>query len=383
MSSMKICLKSKKVINPGEMLGTKYILIENGLIKNISNTQLKADKYIDLGDNYLSPGFIDLHTHGGGGAAGTQGTPEALSIISKTHARYGVTALVLALSAAPFSVIEKISEAINQQSNGGFGGSKIIGLYLEGPFMHMKKRGATPKSYLRKPDLHKNNAIFHCAGGRLKIISIAPELPGAMEAIDYFTNNNVICAIGHTNAGYEDAKLAIARGVKLATHLFNAMSSMHHRNPGVPGAVLENPDIPVELICDGIHLNPAIVKIVYKVKGVDKIILITDAITVMGTNLKKFVYLRQPVNVIKGKPTMLSGTIAGSSLTLNRALRNFITWTGSPIEEAIKTVTQNPAQILSLKSNNIAIGSPADLTAFDPEIDIKLTVTGGKIVYKK
>lgn len=381
---MKLALKSTRVINPNEMIGRKYVLVNGKKIAGITNTAPVGYHVIDLKDNYLSPGFIDIHTHGGGGASSTEGTAVALETIAKTHARFGTTSLVLAVSAAPFNVIERIGDALLQRTGDYHGGSSILGMYLEGPFMHYKKRGATPKSYLRKPDNNKIRAIFHSAAGQLKIISIAPELHNSLDAIKFYTENNIICAIGHSNASYEETKFGIDHGIRLATHLFNAMSPMHHRNPGIAGAVLENKDIPVELICDGIHLHPAIVKITYAVKGINKIILITDALFAMGTHIKKFVYLRQPVRVINNRPTMLSGTIAGSNLTLNNAVYNFSIWNDIPIQKAIQTVTTNPAKLLKLEGTKgkIMVGLDADLVAFDDELTVNLTVAGGTIAYK-
>lgn len=381
---MKLAFKSSKIINPSEIIGSKYILVNDKKIAGITNKAPADYPVIDLKDNYLSPGFIDIHTHGGGGASSTEGTITALEIIAKTHARFGTTSLVLAVSAAPFNIIERISDALIQRNGNQFGGSSILGIYLEGPFMHFKKRGATPKSYLRKPDENKIRAIFHSAARQLKIISIAPELQNSIEAIEFFTKNNVICAIGHSNASYEETKTGIDHGISLATHLFNAMSPIHHRSPGIVGAILENKDIPIELICDGIHLHPAMVRIAHKVKGLDKIILVTDAISVMGTNLKKFIYLRQPVRIINNRPTMLSGTIAGSNLTLNKAIYNFCNWTGISIYRAIQTVTTNPAKLLGIENQKgkIKVGLDADLVAFNNEMKIKLTVVNGKIVYR-
>jgi len=359
---------SKKILEGYSLLFDKKILkISKKLPKNIET--------IDAKGLYLSAGFIDLHIHGSNGADVMDATKEALDIISQSIIKSGVTSFLATTMTCAREQIKKALDNIEKNAK-SVSGAKILGAHLEGPFINPKKSGAQNPKYIQKPDIYLIKDYLDI----IKIITIAPEVDGAKELIKEIKRGhpNLIFSIGHTIADYKETKESFEWGVTHATHLFNAMERMHHRDPSSIEAILEDKNISCEIIADNIHLHPIYYSITYRLKG-DKLILITDAIR--ATCLRSGVYELggQKIFVDGKKATLESGVLAGSILKLNEALKNFYESVDISIPELIKLVTLTPAKILNLKLGKIARGYPADIVLFDNNFNIKRVFIDGKI----
>lgn len=343
------------------------------------NTDL-VDEVIELDGEYLVPGFIDVHIHGYEGSDVMDATPEALETISKGIVKNGVTSFLPTTMTMPRSDIENAMKNIEEfMLRDEFKGARVLGAHMEGPFINEAKKGAQAA----KDIIPVDEELFLKYKDTIKIITIAPETEGALEAIEKHSEDFRF-SLGHTSADYDTAKTAINRGAKSVTHLFNAMTGLNHREPGVVGAAL-NSDSYTELICDDYHVNNSVYQIVLDSKGYKKILLITDCIRAGG--LKDGVYDLggQEVKVDGIKCTLEDGTIAGSMLDFNRAVKNFYNGTDSSLEGVFNMVSKNQSEYLGIddRVGEIAKEKIADLVVLNRELDVEYTIVSGEILYKK
>ena len=338
-------------------------------------------KVIDARGNYVSPGFIDLHVHGAAGGNFLEGGPETVRRIAAAHARYGTTGLLATLGTAPLDSIKNAVTHLREVIDAG--GGNILGINLEGPYLNPVRRGAHAVNHLRRPRRDELSALLDLAGGYVKIVTLAPELDGGRELIGLLRERGVVPAIGHSNASLEEAAGAFAAGVCYATHLFNGMSGVHHRDPGLAAAVLADERVTAELIVDGIHVHPLMVKMALQVKGTRGIVLVTDCMDALDMDADEFVIGDRRSSLRDGAPRLDDGTLCGSILTMNRAIMNMRRYTGAPLEEIVALATINPALILGLDEQKgaLAPGKDADLVIFDDDLAVKTTVINGAIVY--
>lgn len=370
-----------KIILENEILVHKALIFNEKIANIINESDLhnyNFEKIIDGEDMYLSPGFIDIHVHGCASYDVMDAAPENLDIISQSLAKTGVTSFLPTTMTMKISEIERALEKIRKNMNLA-NGAQILGCHLEGPFINELFKGAQDGTYIIPP----NYDLIEKYKDIIKIITLAPEKEGSMKFIKYCVNNNIIVSIGHTNANYEIAMAAIENGAKHITHIFNAMTPLNHRSPGTVGAAFLG-DVTCELIADNIHVHPAVQNILVKMKGYDKVILITDALRACMMENGTYDLGGQDVIVNNGEARLENGTLAGSVLTLNIALKNIIKNTNAPLNVAVQMVTKNPATLLNAidKKGTIEIGKNADLTIFDDEFNIHYTLTNGKIVYR-
>ena len=370
-----------KIIVDNKILKNHTLLFDERIVNIAEDYKMNESEFeevIDAGNKYLSPGFIDVHIHGCLGNDTMDDNDSSILNISKGIAATGVTAFLPTTMTMEFSIIEKTIERIRRVMNSEQGAS-ILGCHLEGPFISNEYKGAQDGRYIIKPDFNSIEGFSDV----MKIITIAPEQEGSSEFIESCVRHGIVAAIGHTKASYEQTVRAIQKGVSHSTHTFNAMSPLHHRNPGAVGAVMDSA-VSCELIADNVHVNPAVQRILLKVKGIDKIILVTDAMK--ACLLAEGVYeLGGQKVLVKGEEARLTtGNLAGSVLTLNKALKNFIYNTGVSLNEAVRTVTENPARVLKVydRKGSICIGKDADLTLFDEGFNISGTFVKGKKVYE-
>jgi N-acetylglucosamine-6-phosphate deacetylase len=366
----KIILKDKIVENKVLLYDEYITAIENSI------EGMHAVESIDAGGCYVSPGFIDIHIHGGFGCDAMDEDKAAIAAISKGLCQYGVTGFLPTTISSDKVALQKALNNIHNASQGELEGAKILGVHLEGPFINPIRKGAHAERYIIKADYELIKDYLDM----IKLITIAPEMEGNMDFIQYMHQHKQISfSIGHSNATYEEAMEAIAAGIKSATHIFNAMSGMNHREPGVVGAVLNSP-IYCELIADKIHVHSAMFKLLINVKGSDKMILITDAMR--AACMKQGVYDLggQQVTVENGSARLADGTLAGSVLQLNVAVKNLLDSTNISLPEAIAAVSINPARLIGLDGEigSIESGKSADIVIFDENIDIKTTIINGK-----
>lgn len=331
---------------------------------------------IDAKGCYVSPGFIDIHVHGSFGCDVMDLDEGAIDTISKGLCQYGVTGFLPTTMSLHKENIQRALRNIRRAAGIKASGAKVLGAHLEGPFINVLRKGAHGKENIIKADFELIKDYLDI----IKIITIAPEIEGNMDFIkDMHQHSHITFSIGHSNATYEEAMNAIKVGVKSATHMFNAMSGLNHREPGVAAAVL-NSDIYCEFIADKIHAHPAMFKLLANVKGSDKIILITDAIRAACMKSGEYDLGGQQVTVEHGAARLSDGTLAGSVLRLNRAVKNLWENTELSLQQVISTVTMNPAKLIGLDSEigSLEIGKKADIVIFDKNIDIKTTIIDGE-----
>ena len=382
MSVVHACLirKGRLVLTDAGEIQMGDLLLREGRIAQIGKELCKRGvEAIDVAKMYVAPGFIDLHVHGGGGAYFMDAKPEAIRTIIAFHAAHGTTTLLAGIIPAPLDRMRKAMAAVTEAME-----PEIAGLYLEGPFVSPAKKGAFNPRWLCSFSVRAFRNLIEGYQDLVKVVAFAPERPGADQVLANILAIKAVPAIGPTAATYEQAMDALAHGGRHFTHLGNAMSGLHHREPGAVGAAL-NSDAYVELICDGIHLHPAFVRLVAKVKGHDRICLITDAISAAGLPDGQFTLGDLPVVVRQGIARLSDGTLAGSTLTMDRAVKNFMEFTGCSLPEAVRCATLNPARLLGIddRKGSLAVGKDADLVIFDENFTVHYTIVGGKIVYAR
>ncbi len=358
------------------------VVIEDGIIADIILTKAEQNSLIFPANYHLIPGFIDLHVHGMNGCDVMDATPHALTTMSQALAKEGTTAFLATTMTAPAHDIEKALFAVRDHMMVQ-GGATLLGVHLEGPFISAKKAGAQCAEHILLPNIEKLHHWQKISGNSIKLVTLAPELPHSGELITYLKKNNIIAAIGHSDATYDETMQAISQGCGYVTHLFNAMRGIHQREPGVVTAALLE-DVWTELIVDGVHLHPAIVKLILKMKSRDNIVLITDAIR--ATCLMNGVYDLggQEVTVKENSATLADGTLAGSVLRLPQAVKNMLEFTQCDLLDAVTMASENPAKALGVfdKKGSIAIDKDADLVVLDEHLNVVMTMCSGRVVYQ-
>ena len=378
---MKAIVNANIIMNNCILKG-HTVLFDERIVKIAEDYEIdqsELEEVFDAGNKYLSPGFIDVHIHGCLGNDTMDDSDSSIWNISKSIVSTGATAFLPTTMTMKFSMIEKTIHRIRKLMNHEPGAS-ILGCHLEGPFISDEYKGAQDERYIRRPDFRSIEEFSDV----MKIITIAPEEEGSDEFIESCVRHGIVVSIGHTKANYEQAMRAIQKGASHITHTFNAMTPLHHRNPGVVGAAMDS-SASCELIADNIHVDPAVQRILLKVKGIARIILVTDAMKACLLDEGEYDLGGQRV-LVKGEEARLpSGNLAGSVLTLNKALKNFIKNTGVSLDEAVRTITENPARILGIsdRKGSICVGKDADLTLFDEDFNIYSTYVKGKKVYER
>jgi len=373
-------IKNCKIIYKDEIeLGS--ILIENGKISKINPSKIYDEDIVEGEGLYLSPGFIDIHIHGAGGFDTMDGTYEAINTISKTIANHGTTSFVPTTMTCSSSEIQKAVEAIKAAMSQGTEGAQVLGTHLEGPFISPNAIGAQNPKHIQAPSIETFKKIVGENKDIIVSITLAPEVPGALELIEYLKAEGIIVSIGHSKAGYEEAMKGIKCGVSHSTHLFNAMTGFQHREPGVVGAIFDS-SITTEAICDGIHISYPSLRVAFNQKTPDKVILISDAMMACGMEDGTYALGGQEVFVKDNAARLENGALAGSILTLDKAVKNVHENTSYELHEVIKMATYNPAKFCNVhhKKGLIKEGYDADLILFDENINVKKVMVGGRFL---
>jgi len=380
------CIKGGKIILENEVLLNK-VLIFNDKITDILDTEdfgkngmSQVMNIIDAQGKYVSPGFIDIHIHGSGGKDTMDGKTSDLKIISETIAKSGVTGFLPTTMTMEKGKIYKALDSVKLARSENIKGAKILGAHMEGPFISQKYNGAHKKGHILKPDFEFINNYLDI----IKIITMAPEEDLQFKFIKNVKNNSdIVLSMGHTASDYETAMEAVETGISNASHIFNAMPTFHHRAPGAVGAVLKS-NISFELIADTMHVHPAVFQILLNAKGKDKMILITDSMRAGSMKDGKWELGGQEVIVENNSARLNDGTLAGSILTLNKAVFNIMKYTDLKIYEAVALASFNPAKLINMDKSkgSIKIGKDADLIIFDEELKVDLSISGGKIIHE-
>lgn len=365
----------------------RAVIAEDGRITAIIPTDmikhhLPAKEHVFPSDHYLLPGLIDMHIHGAHGKDVMDGSTEALHTISRSLAAEGVTGYLATTMTADNDRIEQVLKTIPEAMQNKTGAA-ILGVHLEGPFIAQSKHGAQAYKDIRLPDSTLMRHWQDVAQGNIKVVTLAPELPGALPFIKRLKEMDIIASIGHTDASYEDTCAAIAAGCTEATHLFNAMSDFHQREPGAVCALLLASEVNVELIVDGFHLHPAVVDLCLRLKGHSRVLLVTDAMRAKCMGNGQYELGGQRVDVKEGKATLSDGRLAGSTLRMPAAIKNMMQFTGCTLADAISMATENPARMLKLedRKGRIAVGNDADLVVMNPALEVVLTVREGSTIF--
>jgi len=372
---MKAIINSKIITN--NQILKNHALIFNNKIIDITEKIPKNIEIIDAKGAYLSAGFIDIHIHGSGGADVMDSSFQSLDTISQTLLKTGVTSFLATTMTMSSREIKNALYNV-QKYKDKIRGAKILGVHLEGPFINPSKAGAQNPQYIQKPNFKLIKEYMDI----IKLITIAPEVEKAERFIEYLKKSypDIILSLGHSNASYDQAKESFKWGISHATHLFNAMNPLHHREVGAVGAILEADSISCEIIADNIHIHPALYNLIYKLKG-DKLILITDAIRAGCMRSGEYNLGGQKVIVKDNKATLIDGTLAGSVLRLNEALKNLYNYSNIKLPEIVSMVTSSPAKLLGLNIGELKRGYSADITLFDKHLNILNTYIDGKEYY--
>jgi len=370
------CITNAKIILQNTILENKNLFFDTKIAKISEDLPTKDMLCIDAKGAYVSAGFIDIHIHGSGGADVMDATDTCLEIISTTITQTGTTSFLATTMTMPQNSINNALENI-QKNTKYVTGANIVGVHLEGPFLNTIKHGAQDKSYIVPADFSWIENYIHS----IKMITIAPEVEGNKTFIKYMHKNhpNIILSLGHSNASYTQSLQSFTWGISHVTHLFNAMNPYHHREPGIVGAVFDS-DVSCDIIADLIHTHPSALKLAYKVKQ-DKLVLITDAMRAGCMKCGTYDLGGQEVKVRNGKALLDDGTLAGSLLQLNHAVKNMMDITDISLVEAIKSVTQVPATMLDLNKGQLSNGYDADIVIFDDKLNIITTIVNGEIKY--
>jgi N-acetylglucosamine-6-phosphate deacetylase len=384
-----------QIIAPSGIIKDGCLLIDNGCIIEISSNNIDAPGAIEInaGGNYISPGFIDIHVHGGGGHDFMDNTVEAFLGVANMHASYGTTAMLpTTLTSSRADLVETL-ETYQLAEKQNTRGAQLIGMHLEGPYFALNQAGAQDTRYIRNPDAAEYKEIlsaFPC----IKRWSAAPELPGALEFGEYVTSKGVLASMAHTDAIYEDALAGFKNGYALATHLYSGMNGVVRRNAfryaGAVEAAYLIDEMDVEIIADGIHLPVPLLKLVYKIKGPDKTALITDAMRAAGMAPGESVLgsLKNGIKVIVEDDVAKlpdRSAFAGSVATFDRLVHNMVTLAEVPLTDTVKMASATPARIMGIddKKGSIAVGMDADIVIFDRDISVKTTIIKGRIAYDR
>jgi N-acetylglucosamine-6-phosphate deacetylase len=368
-----------RALTPTGEIADAGILIRGTVIEAIGPREgmsLPADATeISATDKSAIPGFVDVHIHGAGGRDVMEATTEALTTVTKTVARHGTTSIVATTVTASADDICRSSEGIAKyiatQYEGEGPRAKVLGIHFEGPFLSEIRRGVHPAEWLRLPSAELLDRFVTAAGGNALMLTIAPELLGAIPCIDAAIKAGLVVGIGHTDATYEQARLAMAHGAHHAVHVYNAMRPFSHRDSGVIGAVLTTPDVTAELIADGVHVEEAAMRLLLQAKSAACVILVSDGISATGMPDGKYMLGRMEVTVSGGVCRNSEGKLAGSTLTLDRALRNVVAL-GKSFEDTTRMLTLNPAGLLGLefKKGALRAGADADILLLDEELQL-------------
>ncbi len=383
-----------KIITPEKIIDGGTILIQSNRIEAISNRDIEVANCIEIDaqGKFISPGFIDIHIHGGGGYDFMDGNEEAFLKIAETHAKFGTTAMLPTTLTSTKEAMLQILGVYESANRNNVKGAQFLGMHLEGPYIAMSQKGAQDPRYIRDPLPEEYEEIlskFSC----IKRWSAAPELKGAIEFGKYIKSKGVLPAVAHTDAIYEEVVKAFDNGYTLATHLYSAMSTVTRRNSFRFAGVVESAyiidEMDVEIIADGVHLPAPLLKLVYKIKGADRTALITDAIRPAGTNVSESILgsIDNGLKVIieDGVAKLPDRTaFAGSIATADRLVRSMINLAEVPLEDAIKMISATPARILGVldKKGTLTVGKDADIIIFDKNINVSMTMINGKIIYQ-
>lgn len=385
---MKFALIGGDIITPFRNVKNGVLIIEGTKIYELGKTsdvKVPSDcKIIDVSGKIVSPGFVDLLVHGGGGFGFADDSLDSIKNVSEYFLKHGSTTVLASLFAKPTELLLKdlrrVADYILDNPH-----SNVYGIHMEGPYLNPELKGAMNEGYLWKPSIESWDKMWEASRGLIKIMTIAPELPGAIDVMRKAASLGVVLSIGHSMASYEQIEVAIDNGAAHVTHIFNAMRPFHHRKPGVIlGSLLRN-ELKIELIADKLHVHPAVMELLMKLKGANGIILVSDSIRAGGMHEGEYEFADQKVFMKEEKAFLEDGTLAGSTLTLNKAVKNMVESANARITEAIRMASLNGAKVLNIENQKgiLAAGKDADIVVLNDNYEVEMTIIEGKVLYSK
>ncbi len=382
---MQTVLTAKRLYDGTRLLDEPIMVLEDGCIASIASRPAGAvpagAQVLDFPEAILAPAFFDVHIHGAAGHDAMEATPEALAAMGRFLASRGTGSFLATTVTAPMDTtlraVSGLAKLIVQEPTEP--AARPLGIHLEGPFLSHAKRGVHPPEFLLAPDIATFDKLFEAAEGQVRLMTLAPELPGAVELASYAARRGVRVSLGHSNATAAETRAAVAAGASSATHTFNAMRTLDHREPGILGEALTDDRLFAELICDGIHSVPEMARLWWRAKGPERAILVTDAMSAAGMPDGEYRLGGLTVQVAQGRATT-DGVLAGSVLTLDRALANFLKFTGATVEQGLRLLTRNPAAMTGFEreTGRVSVGRPADLVVVSSEGSLEASFVNGR-----
>ncbi len=378
---MRTSIRNGIIITPQEVLREQALIINDKAIERIGADSTSPDTtVIDAKGCYVVPGFIDVHVHGADGYDTMDATPKAIQTMGAFYAKHGVTSYYPTTMTMPAPNIQAALENVEKcprPSNG----AQHLGVHVEGPYLNLKYKGAQPPEYFRPPIPAEYGQWLET--GVCKLVTVAPEIEGSLEMIQELAAQGVEFAIGHSAASYEEAVKGFDVGVRQVTHVFNGMVGLHHREPGALAAILTDDRVNAQLIADGIHVHPGMIRMLIRAKGADHVMLITDAIEATGLSDGEYDLGGQTVTVKEGIARIANGALAGSTLTMDKAIRNMVSFTDLPLQKIIAMASTVPARAMRLTNKGkLETGCDADIVLLNRELEVMATIVGGTVVYQ-
>lgn len=379
-------IKNALVLDREKGFETRDLLIDSGKIIRIGKEIEVLEKdceVLDAEGFYVVPGFIDIHMHGAAGIDIMKADPDQLTELSLFLASKGVTSFLATVMTDSRDNIEYALENIRISMERGLMGAKIAGINMEGPFINPKYRGAHPLEHILKPDAGIINGFIRKSGNNIRLMTVAPELDGIEEIIRELEKETIVFCAGHSGIDFDGAKDAFKNSFRHVTHLFNAMTGIHHREPGLAGAALDSDGVTVEIIPDLIHVHGAVIQMIVKCKTPDRVVLITDSISAAGMGDGKLQFAGGSITVKDGAAVFDNGVLAGSTLTMIDGIRNMVKELGFRLEDAIKMASENPAKRINVfdRKGSLAEGKDADIAILDKKLNVCRTIIEGVTVY--
>lgn len=372
-----VTLTNGRVVTPDRVLENGWVSVRDGRIAAVGEGAAPDGPTTDVGSGTIVPGFVDIHCHGGGGDAFTSSDPAKVRKAAAAHRRHGTTTLLASLVSRPVPELADQVSALAELVQEGV----VAGIHLEGPFLSAARCGAHDPAILCPPEQTAVTKLLDAGKGTVRMITIAPELEGAVRAVRQLVDSGVIAAIGHTDATEAQVRPAVDAGASVATHLFNGMRPLHHREPGPIGALLDDERVTVELICDLVHLHPTAVRLAAHHAGLKRTVLITDAIAAAGVGDGVYDVGGLEVRVVDGVPTLAGGAaLAGSTLTMDMAFRNAVNACGLSLVEAAYATSTRGAELLGLDTGKLQAGCAADIVVLDAELKPRDVLSKGEWV---
>jgi N-acetylglucosamine-6-phosphate deacetylase len=379
-----LMIQHARLMLPAGIVENGGVLCRGGRIVALGAGDVPTESIglIDAKGLLLLPGFIDVHVHGGGGAEAMDATPEALATVARFYAQHGVTSFLATTWTDTSERIDAALRMIAETQGSQADGATILGAHLEGPFLNPQRGGAQNTEHIRRAT--REEALPWLELNVIKLLAVAPEYPENHWLIEECVKRGIIVSAAHTAATYDDMVRAVGMGLTQATHTYNAMTGLHHREPGTLGAAMILPEIFCELIADNIHVHPVAMAILAKVKGPERVILVSDAVRGAGMPEGEYRIDERTIMIKDGAVRLPDGTLAGSTLTMERALRNYVQATGQPITTAWKAASLNAARSLRIdaRKGSLETGKDADMILMDDDFNVCLTVVEGRVVYR-